>query len=134
MPVTPDSLTVKVKGRSKKVELMSGGEIVIPKDPSLTEIETTVLLPISQKPQDYLELFKELLLSKAPFKFMLVRIMPDGKKALFDTNMNVILEEYKIKEDAEDGLDLTVELSMKEYRKYSTHTYKVSNGKAIKIS
>ena len=37
---------------------------------------------------------------------------------------NVVLEDYTIKEDAEEGLDLLIDLNFKEYVPYSTKVYK----------
>ena len=48
-----------------------------------------------------------------------------GKKT-FDTNATVSLEEYTITEDAEEGLDITVEIELKQYRPYGTRIYTIT--------
>ena len=45
---------------------------------------------------------------------------------LFDTNFRVSLEDYKISEDAKDGFDLTVKISLKQWRDYGTKTVNLS--------
>ncbi len=48
-----------------------------------------------------------------------------GEKT-FDTNATVSLEEYTITEDAEEGLDITVEIELKQYRPYGTRIYTIT--------
>ncbi|MPM59785.1 hypothetical protein SDC9_106631 [bioreactor metagenome] len=47
--------------------------------------------------------------------------MPKGGK-LFDTNLKVSLEDYKIIEDAGNGFDVNAEIKLKQYRDYQTKT------------
>ena len=58
---------------------------------------------------------------KKPVQFKLTRTTPDGKNLLWDTNFDVTIEDYEILEDVEKfGFDVTVKLSMKEYRYWGT--------------
>ena len=42
------------------------------------------------------------------------------------STFNVVLEDYTIKEDAEEGFDLLIDLNFKEYVEYSTKVYKTA--------
>jgi LysM repeat protein len=46
---------------------------------------------------------------------------PNGK-SIFNTNMKVSLEDYEIKEDAKEGMDVVVSFNLKQYRDYGTKT------------
>ena len=54
-----------------------------------------------------------------PFKFKVTRY-DKKKKHLFDTSVYVTLEEYTIEEDSENGLDLKVSVTLKQWRDYGT--------------
>ena len=131
LPVTPESVSTKIKGNNKTFTLMNGEEINIPKSPGLTEISFEALLPNTEYPfavypdgfsnaKKYLNKLEELK-KKACFPFQIIRELPSGD-SLFDTteNMNVTLEEYEIKEDANQGCDMMVSIKLKQYRHYST--------------
>ena len=45
---------------------------------------------------------------------------------LFDTNMQVSLEDYKITEEAKQGFDIKVSVNLKQYKQYSTKTMKIT--------
>ena len=45
---------------------------------------------------------------------------------IFDTNMKVSLEDYSIVEDAKKGFDLTVKISLKQYKHYATKICEVT--------
>lgn len=75
----------------------------------------------------YLDHFENLKNRKKPFPFIVCRKMPRGKK-LFCTDMKVSLEDYKITEDAKEGFDLTVKISLKQWRNYGTKTVDVRIG------
>ena len=47
--------------------------------------------------------------------------MPTGRR-LFYTNLTVGMEDYQITDDAEEGFDITVTVSLKQYRHYGTKT------------
>ena len=59
--------------------------------------------------------------SKQTTQFILVRRAPSGG-ALYDTNIKVSGEDYNITEDAKSGLDVTVDVNLKQWRDYGTKT------------
>lgn len=131
LPVTPEKVDMKIKGRNKTMTLINGEEINIPKAPGLTEISFDAILPNTQYPfavypngflnaKYYLGKLEELK-KKVYFPFQIIRELPNGN-TLFNTDkdMNVTLEEYAIKEEAEQGFDLTVSIKLKQYHPYGT--------------
>jgi LysM repeat protein len=127
LPVAPEKLTTKVKGQNKTVSLLNEGEINTLKLPGLTEFDFEVLLPNVEYPfayyqngfktaDYYLEKFESLIAGKKSFVFKIVRI--DERNKLYDTNMSVSLEDYTIDENANEGSDITVKISLKQYKEY----------------
>ena len=148
LPVTPETMQIKINNANKQVTLMDEGEINILKKAKLTDIEFECMIPQVKYPfakyrsgfQDagyYLNQFESLKNSRKPFQFIVSRHLPYGK-TLFHTNMKVTLETYEIKENAKNGFDLTVKIKLKQYREYGTKTVKItmqaSKPKAVQIS
>lgn len=128
MPVTPSKLTVKIKGQNKTLELLNEGEINFLRAPGLTEITLPLTLPMltgAQRPEYYLGILEKLKTNKSTTQFVMTRTAPNGA-LLFDTNIKVSVEDCTITENATNGLDLSVEIDLKQYRDYSTKTVQVS--------
>lgn len=124
---TPAKLTVKIKSENKTLILLNEGEINFLRTPGLSEIVLPLTLPMltgSRSPDYYLGVLERLKTSKAPTQFILVRVSPDGR-TLYDTNMRVSVEDYNIVEDAKEGLDVSVDVNLKQWRSYGTKTVKV---------
>lgn len=130
MPITPSKVKVKINNQNDTLTLINGDEINILKEPGLTDVSFDLLLPQvsypftnggAQSADYYLSLFERLKTSKEPFQFILNRSMPSGKR-LFYTNLTVGMEDYQITDDAEEGFDITVTVSLKQYRHYGTKT------------
>lgn len=144
-PVAPSKLQLKISNQNKTMTLINEGEINILKAPGLTEISFDILLPNVKYPfavyksgfknakhfMDKLEKFKT---EKKPFQFIVTRMLPNNKM-LFNTNMKVSLEDYKPVEDASEGFDVSVSITLKQYRKFATKTCKIKKkGKSKKKS
>lgn len=130
MPITPSKVKVKINNQNETLTLINGEEINILKEPGLTDVSFDLLLPQvsypftnggAQSADYYLSLFELLKTSKEPFQFILNRSMPSGRR-LFYTNLTVGMEDYQITDDAEEGFDITVTVSLKQYRHYGTKT------------
>ncbi len=137
LPVAPPKLTVKINNANKTVTLINEGEINILKMAGLTDIEFECRIPQEQYPfavyksgfkgADYfLDCFESLKTGKVPFQFIVCRRRPTGKR-LFDTNIKVAMEDYKITEDAKDGFDVLVKIKLKQWRDYGTKTVNITN-------
>ena len=79
------------------------------------------MLGSSRSPSTYLDMLEGLKTGKKTTQFILVRASPDGRR-LFDTNLTVSVEDYNIVEDATKGLDVSVDVNLKQWRDYGTKT------------
>lgn len=144
LPVTPGKLTVKIANNNKTYTLMNEGEVNALKKPGLTDIEFEALLPNSEYPfavyksgfqraNVYLEELERLKVKKKKFQFIVSRVLPNGS-ILFDTNIKCSLEEYSIKEDADEyGSDIMVTVKLKQYRDYGVKKCKVKTKKSLNL-
>ncbi len=130
LPLPPEKIPIKYSGQNKTATLINGEEINMIRPPGLAEISLDVVIPQMDYPfavwdgsfenaEDFLERLKELKEDGTTFEFIVIRDGP-GNNSFFDTNMDVTLEDYKVSDDAKEGLDLIVSLSMKEYKSYGT--------------
>ncbi len=137
IPVTPQSLEIKIKNQNKTVTLINDTEYNFLKGAGLTEISFDIFLPAVKYPfavyengfknqKYYLDELERLKVSKKPFRFYVSRELPNGV-GLYDTDMNVSLEDYKIKESADNGFDLTVSISLKQYISVTTIDINISS-------
>lgn len=136
LPVAPDKLTLKINNNNKTYDLINNQEINVLKNPGLTDIEFKALLPnvkypfatykSNYQPASYfLNIIEKLKVNKTPFQFIVSRKLPNGK-VLFDTNIKVSIEDYKIIEDVKEAFDVRVEFKLKQYKEYSTKTMQIS--------
>jgi len=137
LPVTPEKIRLAIKNRNQTITLIDGGEVNIAKDAGLTEISFSALLPQVKYPfaryeggnfqsaDVFVEYLEGLKTSKAPFQFIMNRMLPTGKR-LFDTNMSVTLEEYSIQDDAGEGFDLVADIRLKQWRPYGTKIIEIN--------
>lgn len=128
---------MKIKGKNKTLTLVNDGEINFLKAPGLTEINFEVVLPMLgpygftlyengfQPPEYYTERLKQIVTGSRAVRFIVSRMSPEGK-LLFSTNMLVSVEDYSIKENAKDGMDITVQISLKQYSAFATKTAEIS--------
>ena len=124
LPITPSKLSLKVKNMNKTVTLINEGEVNIIKIKGLREFSFEFLLPFTdysfaavsraKKQKHYLDKLNQLKINKRPFQFVVKR--PKG----FKTNIKVTLEDLNITEDAQEGRDIKVSVTLKEYRHYGT--------------
>lgn len=147
-PVTPGELSMKINNKNKTYTMINDGEINIPKKAGLTEIEFSALLPNVKYPfarykngafhsaKWFLKRFERMKVRRKKVPFIVCRATPGGK-ILFATDIICTLEEYTIKENAdEQGMDLIIDFKLKQYRNYGTKTVKIKkkkkNGKTKK--
>lgn len=129
MPQTPAKLSVKISGKNSAVTLLNEGEINFLKYPGLTEITLPLVFPMmtgSRQPDYYLSLLERAKTNRSTTQFIMTRTTPSGQ-LLFDTNIKVSVEDYTIEENASNGLDVSVEVKLKQYRDYSTKIITVKN-------
>lgn len=124
-PVTPSKLTLKISGKNKTLDLINGQEVNVLNPAGLSEFDFEALLPGVnypfaeyedgfEPPEYYLEALEQIKLNQKPVRFIVIRESPSGD-SFFDTNMAVSLEDYTVTEDAKEGLDVVVSVSLKQY-------------------
>ena len=133
LPITPGAIKSKVGSNNTIVTLMNEGEINILKSPQLKEVTFDVTLPTAKtkapyafygmdgkEAQAFLEYFYQLKVRKLPFPFIIAKMHDDEILPRFYEKMLATVEDYEQTEDASNGRDVTVSLTLKEYREYST--------------
>ncbi|MBO5704550.1 MAG: LysM peptidoglycan-binding domain-containing protein [Alphaproteobacteria bacterium] len=134
LPITPGQLEIKTPSKNKTVTLINEGEVSLLKKSGLKEISFKALLPQTKYPfanynlgaydaTAFIVALKTLDASKIPFPFVVTRMTPKGKP-LFFTSMMVTLEDYTLDEDSENGLDVILNITLKEYKYYGTTIFK----------
>lgn len=129
---TPEKLQLKIKGKNKTMVLLNEGEVNFLRAPGLTEITVPFDLPMLtgiSTPDYYLGLLEGLKTNRATTQFILVRVSPSGEM-LFDTNIKVSVEDYTITEDGKKGLDVAVDVTLKQWRDYGIKKVTVEEPKA----
>lgn len=135
LPVTPEKIQTKINNKNKTVTLINEGEINILKKAGLTDIEFECEIPQVKHPYAvyksgfkdagyFFDIFEELKTSGKPFQFIVCRRTPIGKQ-LLNTNIKVSMEDYKITEDAKNGFDFSVKITLKQWRDYGTKTINI---------
>jgi LysM repeat protein len=133
-PVAPSEMETKINNLNTTVALINEGEVNKLKSPGLTEFSFDLLLPNTRypfaqyeggfkSPSYYLEKLEKLKTSLDPFVLTVSRTMKN--KILFDTSMNVAIEDYSISESADEGQDAIVSIALKQYRSYGTKKIKI---------
>lgn len=128
-PVTPSELTMKSGSNNKVVTLINEGDINILKSPSLSEIEFDAMFPMKQYPfarqthrwEDYYERIRKLKEEKKSFRFQVIRLTPSGD-LMWGTDELVSLEDFTVKESADQGNDIIVSFKLKQYKEYGVKT------------
>lgn len=129
MPQTPAKLSLKIKGKNSTVNLLNEGEINFLKYPGLTEITLPLVFPMltaNKRPDYYLTLLERAKTQRTTTQLIMTRATPSDE-LLFDTNIKVSVEDYTVEENATDGLDVSVEIKLKQYRDYNTKTVIIKN-------
>jgi hypothetical protein len=129
LPITPGELTIKIGSKNEVVTLINEGDINILKSPSLIEISFEARFPMrsypySREPSDfqtYFNKFKSLKENKTPFRFIVARRALKSKRT-WDTNLEMALEEFEIKESADEGDDVIISFELKQYKNYGVKT------------
>lgn len=133
LPITPGELNIKVGSTNEVVTLINEGEINILKSPSLIEVSFEARFPMRNYPysrspqsfQSYFEHFKALKEGKKSFRFIVSRRTLNGKRT-WDTNLEMALEEFEIKESADEGDDVIISFELKQYKNYGVKTLRTN--------
>lgn len=135
VPITPASITTKINNKNKVVTLINDGDFNILKEEGLKEFTFDMCLPAYKYPfargvllpiNYYLNMLSFLKNSKKPFRFIVIREGAVGSSG-YNTTMLVSLENYEIKEDAGNGRDVVVSVTLKEYKNVNSTLFKYVN-------
>ena len=134
LPIPPSKYTCKYSNKNKTETLINNGEINILKTPGLTEFSFDVMLPHQpypfaiyengfMEPQYFLAEFSVMKEKNTPIYFKVLRKSASGIKLFDNDNFKCTLESFSYTEDAEKGADITVSITLKQYRDYCTIKY-----------
>ena len=135
VPITPSSITTKINNKNKVVTLINDGDFNILKEEGLKEFMFDMCLPAYKYPfargvllpiNYYLNMLSFLKNSKKPFRFIVIREGAIGSSG-YNTTLLVSLENYEIKEDAGNGRDIVVSVTLKEYKNVNSTLFKYVN-------
>lgn len=129
-PVAPSKINTKIKNKNKTYDLLNLGEVNFLKKQGLTEFSFDLLLPSRnypfalyeggfKDPAFYLGLLEKLKVDQKPFRLIISRLS-SSEALLFDTNLEVSLEDYDIIEATENGEDVLVAINLKQYKPFAT--------------
>lgn len=136
IPIPSPAISLRVNGNNETVNLLNKGEVNIIKTAGLSDISFKIMLPNanypfneslifkSKKAKYYLDALEKMKINRQPFQFIVVRMKPNGTM-LQMTNMKCTLEDYQVDEDAEEGFDAFVDISLKQWRDYGTKKIKL---------
>lgn len=141
LPIAPPSLEIKVGSKNETVDLINEGEINILKSPSLISVSFEARFPMRDYPyapnvssfDSYYEKIKSLKENKQPFNFVVARATPN-RVSTWDTNIQMALEDFTLSESWDEGDDVLISFTLKQYKNYGTKTVTVSNGQIQKTS
>ncbi len=128
LPIPPEKIPIKYPGQNKTANLINGEEVNLLKPKGLAEIGLDFVLPQMRYPsavwdgsvdsaEELIEHLYQLFENREPFEFIVIRNTPKGS---FDTNLDVTLEDLRVSDDAAEGFDLAVSVTLKEFRPYGT--------------
>ena len=141
LPITPEKIEISKPGKNQAVDLINDGEINIPHKRGLQTFTFDVILPSGQsypfqnyrlngrEATAFCTYFDELQIRKLPFPFIHVSHRGKGQGGVLDityTNVLCTIEEQSIVQDASNGQDHIVSLSLKEYREYGNESVKTA--------
>ena len=126
LPVTPSSVNISHKNMNSIVNLINDAEFNMLKQEGLQEISFKFMLPsqrypfarylgVYQKPSYFLNKLKNLKKRAKPFQLIIIRTYPNSAQAYVNTNLKVSLEDFSVEENAEEGMDVYVEIKLKEF-------------------
>lgn len=141
LPITPEKIDISKPGGNQTVRLINDGEINIPHNRGLQTSTFDVILPSGQsypfqnfrlngrEATAFRTYFDELQIRKLPFPFIHASYRGKGQGGVIDityTNVLCTIEEQTVLQDAANGQDHIVSLSLKEYREYGNESVKTA--------
>lgn len=132
LPIAPAEIKKIVGSRNEVISLINGGQLNILKGPALAEFSFQAIFPFQRypfvaydnnkyiTPIDYISFLEVMKESKKPFYFKIIRLDNKNVPVAKTENIFVTLESFSYCESAENGMDISAEIKLKEYRTYKT--------------
>lgn len=128
LPITPEKVSVACGSKNVLYTCVNGNEVVFPKSGKLKIIKFQAVLPNMEYPfskYNYgfkdAEYFKtaveKLKTDLTPFHFVITREI-NINKVLSYTDIEVVVEDYSFTESAENGYDVVMDITLREYRAF----------------
>lgn len=125
LPMNPSELTIRYDGDNTNYNLISLGEVVIPRNAKLATVEMSSFFPRNAfmagtasdswyKPEFYVDFFRMLQRNKVVFLFIVNRY--DDMKPVFDTSFKAVVSSFEITDRGGESGDIYFNLSIQEYR------------------
>jgi LysM repeat protein len=158
VPVTPGEIEVSHEGRNEVITLIDGTELNLTKPTGLSTYKMRLLIPHrtdypfanrpsgkEHKGQDYyLRTISSMFKASKPVMLIIWRTKADGSMNMGEedivisgdgivTGKSVTIESYKVLENADNGMDMWVELVMKEYVGYGTKRSVISESSSTSV-
>jgi len=109
LPVSPESIEIKIPGSNKKTDIVSLGEIVVLREPGLASFNVSSFFPAAENPQGYIRFITNWRKSKTHARFIIGSL---------NINMLVAIEDFSYEHRAGEEQDIYYTLSLTEYRPY----------------
>lgn len=125
LPMNPQELTVSYAGDNTTYNLISLGEVIIPRNPKLATVELSSFFPRNSfidgtvsdswyKPEFYVEFFTQLQKKKTVFDFIINRY--DVDEHMFDTSFKAVIQDFEITDRGGESGDIYFKITVSEYR------------------
>jgi LysM repeat protein len=139
LPIAPGKLEIRYGNKIRRVDLASGVEVGFSETVKLREIKFSALLPRVKYPFaiyrngfvsggtiliDILELKRQ----NKPFRFIITRGVTASKVSLASTNMKVMFAEINVREEADDGNDIHIDVKLIEQREVAINSAVTARG------
>lgn len=117
-PTTPEELKVSLAAHNETYDLLATGEVALAGHAGLRRIKFSIYLPPTATPRATLTVLDDFCRQKASLHFIVCR-QDRYIDHLFDTNIDVILEELVWREKGGEPGAFFVDLLLCEYRQFS---------------
>ena len=132
LPIAPSKVTISTESQNHTLSLVDGKEINILKSPKLKKISFQALIPNSNYPfanydgeykysDYYREAIEKLKNENDVIAFVITRTK--GLKVFNYTGIYAVIEDITFTETVENGFDLAVNITLKEYEPYGPKFY-----------
>ena len=135
LPVTPEKIEISMGNMNKTITLVDQGEVNILRSAPLKEIKFDMLIPSFEYPfvnysfgtlstSTILANIERMKKEGKPVSFIITRCRKN--KPAWWTAFKVSLEDFNIVEDANNGTDVIVSITLKQFKNYATKRGTVS--------